>query len=520
MKKKLVSVILAATMAMGMLIGCGGGERTDAGASSGQQQAASDGQQDQSAPGEEGGRAGSDGAVETIRVYSMNPGTVGDSSAVMGRVNEITRDKIGVEVEWTFLDMGQYFQQYFMLTSGGEEMDLIASYYDLAQAAYNQGAFMDLHELLDTYGTDYKALLSEEDWKAAEVNGNLWGLPTKHGVGRRIGFEYDMDLAEELNLDVSSVKTVADWTAILAQVHEQRPELMGIVSAMGGGTIGSFFKNTNSWDNLVDNLGVILYDEESKVVNLYETDIYRELCETAHEWNQKGYVQADAATTTELFENLVKSGKAFSTFTNCALGDEEALSRKTGKRIGFVSIGEYRKLTTGLVTAQWNIPASAKHGEAAMKFLNLLATDDELQTLLSFGLEGEDYQVLADGKLDYPEGKDISSVNFHTGLGFILPNSYLLPTWNGELENVQERAEEIDKASLASPAYGFTYDSAAVTNEITSCSNIVQQYANALECGSVDPAVILPEFIQALKDAGIDAIVADKQAQYDAFRGQ
>lgn len=505
MKNKILCLLLTVSMAMGLAAGCGN----------------SGAQGNSGGGGNAGGTQTSDsGEIPTIKVVTMNPGTIADNTAVMEKVNEITREKIGVEVEITTLDMGQYFQQYFMLTSGGEDMDLIASYYDIAVSAAKQSAFMDLHDLLDEYGSDYKALFSEEDWKGAEMNGNLYGLPTKHAMGTRIGFEYDKDLADELGIDVSNVKTVEDWTAVLEQVHAARPDVTGIVSAMGGGTIGSFFKNVNKWDGLIDNLGVVMYDNPDEVVNLYETDTYKELCTIAYEWNQKGYVQSDAATTTDTFENLVKTGKAFSTFTTCSLGDEETLTAKTGKNIGFVQIDDSHKITSGLVVNQWNISTNAKNPEAAMKFLNLLATDAELETLINYGIEGTDYQVLEDGTLDYVNGQDASSVNYHLNIAQVLPNYFAMPTWTGSLMDAEEKAEEINNNAIASPAYGFIFDSTNVSNEVTACANVVQQYSNALECGSVDPATVLPEFISALKEAGIDSIITEKQAQYEKFLAQ
>ncbi len=38
-----------------------------------------------------------------------------------------------------------------------------------------------------------------------------------------------------------------------------------------------------------------------------------------------------------------------------------------------------------------------------------------------------------------------------------------------------------------------------------------------LGTGAVDPEIYLPEFIRQLKEAGIDAIVAEKQAQLDSW---
>ena len=72
--------------------------------------------------------------------------------------------------------------------------------------------------------------------------------------------------------------------------------------------------------------------------------------------------------------------------------------------------------------------------------------------------------------------------------------------------------------AMANPTQGvgISYSSANVVNEITALSAVVAQYIPALESGSVDLDTYYPQFIQALKDAGIDTVIADKQAQFDA----
>jgi putative aldouronate transport system substrate-binding protein len=70
---------------------------------------------------------------------------------------------------------------------------------------------------------------------------------------------------------------------------------------------------------------------------------------------------------------------------------------------------------------------------------------------------------------------------------------------------------------LVSKALGFQYDSSAVKTAVASVNNAIEQYRLALEYGVVDPDVNLPRFIQALKNAGIDEIIAEKQRQLDAW---
>ena len=46
-----------------------------------------------------------------------------------------------------------------------------------------------------------------------------------------------------------------------------------------------------NWDNLGDGLGVLMYDrKDTTVVNLYETEEYKEYLSLIRDWNQKGYL--------------------------------------------------------------------------------------------------------------------------------------------------------------------------------------------------------------------------------------
>ena len=50
-------------------------------------------------------------------------------------------------------------------------------------------------------------------------------------------------------------------------------------------------------------------------------------------------------------------------------------------------------------------------------------------------------------------------------------------------------------------------------NEVAAVSNVVDQYLKPLTFGDVNPDDYYPQFLEALKAAGIDTIIADYQAQ-------
>ena len=68
-----------------------------------------------------------------------------------------------------------------------------------------------------------------------------------------------------------------------------------------------------------------------------------------------------------------------------------------------------------------------------------------------------------------------------------------------------------------SQAVGMIYSpSPESETKIAALASVYQQYAPALETGSVDVEQYYDEFIAAMKAAGIDDIIAEKQEQLDA----
>ena len=55
-------------------------------------------------------------------------------------------------------------------------------------------------------------------------------------------------------------------------------------------------------------------------------------------------------------------------------------------------------------------------------------------------------------------------------------------------------------------------------SQIAAIDSVVAQYQEAIQGGKVDPAEQLPAFLKALEDAGINDVIAAKQAQYDEWK--
>ena len=83
-----------------------------------------------------------------------------------------------------------------------------------------------------------------------------------------------------------------------------------------------------------------------------------------------------------------------------------------------------------------------------------------------------------------------------------------------KLEGVYKADREADP----SPVTGFTFDANPVKTELANCSAVISEFVPVLSNGAGDPAELLPQFLSRLENAGIDTIIAEKQAQLDAWK--
>ena len=255
MKKKLVSVFLSAAMTMGILAGCGSSDTTGTNANDKTQSETGDSQS---------------GEVEKIKIYLPTSGKSDDLETVTAAVNDITRQEIGVEVEFHVYEFGQWFQQYSLFLSGTEDVDILANYGGYLNAV-SQGAAYDLTDLVQEYGQDIIAM--EGDFlKSGEVNGVQYAIPIYASYAWTMGILYRSDVVEELGLQdmVANVKSLEDWGDVLEVVKEKKPEMTPFVTN-NGNSAPNFQYGT--WDDLGNNYGVLMNGGEgSEVTNLFETD--------------------------------------------------------------------------------------------------------------------------------------------------------------------------------------------------------------------------------------------------------
>lgn len=148
-----------------------------------------------------------------------------------------------------------------------------------------------------------------------------------------------------------------------------------------------------------------------------------------------------------------------------------------------------------------------------MQLINLLHSDSYLSNLLNFGIEDIHYKKVSEQVITQTE----STSRYSPGASWMLGNQFLNYLWDTEDPHKWEQFKQFNEDAVISPGLGFVFDGDEVKSEVAAVVNVDKQYLIALESGSVDPAVVLPEYIKKLRIAGIDKIIEAKQQQFNAF---
>ncbi len=511
MKIKITAIALLAAMSLTLFAGCGGSPSvtTTAKAADSTAAAGSDTAADTTAAGE----------PVTIKIYTVSLGDASDAAAVAEEINKITVPKINTKVELHFINFGAWSDQANLMLSSGEQVDLMNNGMLPVTNMVANGQIQPIDEWVDQYGQGIVTALGEDYVNAGKIGGKLYAITNNRDLAASYGFVCRADILEKYNLTLDNVKTLADLEKILDTVQAGEPDMYMAASQAAP----TMIMPDTAVDSCGDpnNLGVLLNNGvESTFKNYYESEFFINWSETMYDWNQKGLLVPDILSLTDTGDALMKAGKAFGYFTNLKPGFDTQTKMQTGMDVKTVDLYPAKTSTSNATTLCWVVPTSAKYPQQAVEFMNLWNTDPAISNLLIYGIEGKQYQVIdgENGIIDYAEGISSSNVTYPVSMGWNIGNQFISYIWNGNAPDYWTQMDEFNKTAIVSTAMGFSFDTTNVSTEYAACASVVAQYRNALMCGALDPEAGIPEFNSALKDAGIDIILAEKQAQFEVWQ--
>lgn len=497
MKKRLLALLLAAVMIAAIFAGCN-----------------SEASSEQTNP--KADEVSSAESAETPKVVLYYPlsSVPADQEMVAQEIHDYVMEKLGVDLELRATPFSAYNEQLNLIVAGSEQIDIAMIMGAQISSFVSRGALLPLDDLIAEYGQGIEACLGDY-LNAGEISGVLYQTPTNRSLFYQGGVVLRKDILDKYNIDHTTIETLEDLEAVFEIVKAGEPG-MSMIQPEGSGTEFLYY----DFDPLGDSCGVLMdYGQNLDVVNLYATEEYKETCELHREWYLKGYIANDVLTNTEGSADLVKADKLLGYYVTVGPGTEQDKSNQCGTEMVMVELRDVYSYTGKVNGFGWSILNNSKNPEAAMQVLNLMYSDPTFLNMLDWGLEGVHYQMKegSDRIITFADGVDGSTNGYFHNMTFLFGDQLNAYFWDGTEENFPEAVREMNENAIQSKAMGFAYDVTSVKNEYTAVTNVVSQYNVALTLGCLDPDEYLPVFLEALKDAGMEKIISEKQAQLDAW---
>ena len=250
-------------------------------------------------------------------------------------------------------------------------------------------------------------------------------------------------------------------------------------------------------------------DESATVVSVFEQEDVMSKLSTLHEWYEAGIINADAATLAEAPQYracFVAQGWPYAAVTTW--------SPNMGVDATAVQWGNTYLSNDTVQGSVSCIANSSAHPDKALQLLELVNTDSYVRDALFYGLEGENFE--------YVEAEDgtqrVHKLNNDWPMAGYTQGSFFNVTMLDDTDyNQYDEVAALNDAAIVSPLLGFVFDTSSLSNELSSCMEIWQRYKAELLTGTMDPATGVPQMMDELRSAGFDELMAEAQAQIDAF---
>lgn len=406
--KRMMAALVAATMCIGMLGGCGGnGDSADNSSQGGGADSSDAGSSNEES--KEQGESGKDKLVLTITIE----GTAGShESPVNDAFEALMSEKLGREIElnYNLISGGEYSDKAQMMFTTGDIGDIIQIpfLFDYSKAA-SEGMLLDISQYEEQFPNFFYymdqtsagiASVTMADGAIYAIPGiGLPRFPEDHGMLPYNVSTYRYDIFEKL--DIKIPETIDEVYEAAKRLKEEYPDVY---------PINSRWKDLRSLYAANHTSNDIYWNGEEYVMGLFEEG-YKDAIAFANKLYSEGLLDPEYISDDD---DMLKS-KEMTDKTFIVLGD------------WFTTPGEFTRLSsTGQIFAATLWPNNPKYGETAWQSIqpvNEIATnmfanyavnanvadpegtieflnhifDDDVVRLLTWGIEGESYNLDADG---------------------------------------------------------------------------------------------------------------------------
>ncbi|MEV0949639.1 extracellular solute-binding protein [Promicromonospora sp. NPDC050249] len=460
----------------------------------------------------------------------------GRLEAMLEELNPHLIEEANATLDFYYVEWADWQTQYnTQLLSGDDSIDLITTATDWLFAWENaeKGAFLPLSEemLQEHAPRTWEQVEANGNWDKVTLDGEIFFIPEDNFTQwTNHGFFYRGDWAKEAGFEDGTITKFEDFTTYFEWVKENKKDAYpwdvagandhALTGYLQGHTDGQTLQQItagNYWPFQTTEA-----DPDTVTSWYMEGDELLEAAELAKEWNDIGVWREDAlnydGVTRELFYAGLSGADQHHAQTYIGAIVDNMNKKQPGSDPKFFYWGQengnfFRDIPTHGAMA---VNATSGNPEKALEVYDVLRNDEEAYKLLNFGIEGTDYVMTDEGKLDRPEGWDETTDAL--GSNF----------WGGRMDefepdrvtdapNKQEIYDELDAAAKDYPYTTLIVNKDLIDPYLAAMGGVLSEYIPQLQYGKFDdPAAAIADMREELEAAGYnearDAIQADLDA--------
>ena len=259
--------------------------------------------------------------VELTMAFLTTGNVPADLALVEESINKITLEKVNATVKLLPINFGAAMQQYNLMLSSGEKLDLMMTFPYTYTSLVAQNHLQEIGGLVDQYGQGIKDALGNF-YNNGLISGKIYGVnPITEGAGGS-GIMFRKDILDKYSIDPKTLETGLDGIeAAFKVIKQNEPKAFPLGYSNVNQGLGEIYFQMMGVDRLTDTFGTLMdYAQDFKVVNMYESQQYKDFIYRMRDWYNKGYIMESIATGKEDQHSLIKAGKTYAYFTSDQAG--------------------------------------------------------------------------------------------------------------------------------------------------------------------------------------------------------
>jgi putative aldouronate transport system substrate-binding protein len=447
-----------------------------------------------------------------------------DKGSVEKEINAYLKDKINATVKLNILDQGTYSDKMNAKMAAGEYYDMcfVANWSLSYKTTAKSGAWLALDDYLDTYLPQTVEQIGMDVMENARCeDGHIYAIPNLKEFAENRGWAYRTDIMEKYNINMedyvvkgaTTEETAANCyksfdllRPILDTIRENEPDMQYPLDWDSTRTPTCFLGTEGHGGSAT----IFEHLYPGKVVDLYQTEEYRGAVSISRKLYTDGYIRKDINTASDFIDRL-KEGKTAVYAEFLKPGKTAELTSTYGVPLSQVDVTPITMSNGTGTGSMLAVSATSKNPARVLRFIELLNTDQYLNNLINYGIEGKHYKKINDNTIEVIKGAGYSLSDSRWMMGNVFLN-YLTPD---ESPTKVQELKDFNAKAVKPQQYGFTANMEAFDTVKTGLNTIKSEYQLVL--GAEDPLPLIDELEKRLAENGQEEYTAEVQKQFDEF---